>query len=57
MQFGLENVPERILNSGKVHRKQHVGNKMDNDEIKELESIKAWNYLGVEESHNVEHKN
>jgi len=27
------------------------------NEIKELESMKAYKYLGVEESHNMEHKN
>jgi hypothetical protein len=46
-----------MFRSGEVHRKQHIGNKMENDEIKELESMRACKYLGVEESHNVEHKN
>jgi hypothetical protein len=27
------------------------------NEIKELEPMKAYNYLGVAENHNVEHKN
>jgi hypothetical protein len=27
------------------------------NEIKELEPMKAYKYLGVEESHNIEHKN
>jgi hypothetical protein len=33
-----------------------MGNTMEN-EIKELHSIKAYKYLGVEENHNIEHKN
>jgi hypothetical protein len=27
------------------------------NEIKELEPMKAYKYLGVEENHNIEHKN
>jgi hypothetical protein len=33
-----------------------MGNTMEN-EIKELDSIKAYKYLGVEENHNIEHIN
>jgi len=32
-----------------------TGNRMEN-EIKELESMKANKYLGVEDSHNIDHK-
>jgi len=35
--------------------KKHKGNRKN--EIKELESMKAYRYLGVEDSHNTEHKN
>jgi len=55
MGFGLEKCANISIKSGKVHRKQHIGN-MEN-EIKELESMKAYKYLVVEESHNIEHKN
>jgi hypothetical protein len=49
-------VPEFPLKNRTVDRKQHIGNTMEN-EIKELEPIKAYKYLGVEENHNIEHKN
>jgi hypothetical protein len=32
-----------------------MGNTMEN-EIKELDTMKAYKYVGVEESHNIEHK-
>jgi hypothetical protein len=32
-----------------------MGNTMET-EIKELDTVKAYKYLGVEESHNIEHK-
>jgi hypothetical protein len=32
-----------------------MGNTMET-EIKELDTMKAYKYLGVEESHNIEHK-
>jgi len=35
--------------------KKHKGNRKN--EIKELESMKAYRYLGVEDSHNIKHKN
>jgi hypothetical protein len=44
------------LKNGTVYRKQHIGNTIEN-EIKELEPMKAYKYLGVEENHNIEHKN
>jgi hypothetical protein len=43
------------LKSGEVYRKQYMGNTMET-EIKELDTVKAYKYLGVEESHNREHK-
>jgi hypothetical protein len=45
-----------FFKNGTIYRKQHVGNTMEN-EIKELEPMKAYKYLGVEENHNIEHKN
>jgi sortase (surface protein transpeptidase) len=55
MKFGLENSVKISLKSGKVYRKQHMGNTMEN-EIKELDTMKAYKYLSVKESHNIEHK-
>ena len=34
----------------------HVGSTFDND-IKELDSRKAYKYLGIEESFDIQHKN
>jgi hypothetical protein len=48
-------VPE-CLKNGTVYRKEHIGNTMEN-EIKELEPIKSYKYLGAEENHNIERKN
>jgi hypothetical protein len=39
-----------------VYRKKHIGNTIGN-EIKELEPMKAYTYLGAAENHNIEHKN
>jgi hypothetical protein len=40
---------------GKSQRKEHVENRAEN-EIKELETKKAYRYLGTEENHNREHR-
>jgi predicted KAP-like P-loop ATPase len=56
MKLGLEKCAGISLKNGTVYRKQHIGNTMEN-EIKELESMKAYKYLGVAENHNIEHKN
>jgi hypothetical protein len=45
-----------LLKNGTVYRKQHIENTMENG-IKELEQMKAYKYLGVEENHNIENKN
>jgi hypothetical protein len=55
MKFGWEKCARTCLKSCKVYRKQHMGNTMET-EIKELDTMKAYKYLGVEESHNIEHK-
>jgi hypothetical protein len=55
MKFGWEKCARICLKSGKVYRKQHMGKTMET-EIKELDTMKAYNYFGVEESHNIEHK-
>jgi hypothetical protein len=51
----LEKCAKNFLESGRVHRKQCMGKAMEN-EIKELDSMKAYKYLGLEESHNIENK-
>jgi hypothetical protein len=56
MKFRLGKCANIFLKSGKVHRKQYTGNKLK-IEIKELDSMKACKYLGVEENHHVEYKN
>jgi hypothetical protein len=56
MKIGLKKCARISLKNGTVYRKQHIVNRMEN-KIKELEPIKAYKYLGVEENHNVEHKN
>jgi hypothetical protein len=55
MKLGWEKCARISLKSGKVCRKQHMRNTMET-EIKELDTMKAYKYLGVEESHNIEHK-
>jgi hypothetical protein len=55
MKFGWEKCARICIKSGKVYRKQHMGNTMET-EIKELDTMKAYKYLGVGESHNIEHK-
>jgi hypothetical protein len=56
MKFGLEKCARISLKNGRVYRKQDIGNTMEN-EIKELKPMKAYKYLGVDENHNMEHKN
>jgi hypothetical protein len=50
MEFGLGKYARISLKSGKVQRKQHTGNIMAK-EIKELELVQAYKYLGIEQSH------
>jgi methionine aminopeptidase len=47
---------QNFLKKGKFCRKEHIGNTMEN-EIKELEPMKAYKYLGVGENHNIKYKN
>jgi hypothetical protein len=56
MKFGLEKCARISLRNGTVYRKEHIGNTMEN-EIKELEPMKVYKYLGAAENHNIEHKN
>jgi hypothetical protein len=56
MKFGFEKCARISLKNRTVYRKWHIQNTMEN-EIKDLEPMKAYKYLGVEENHNIEHKN
>jgi hypothetical protein len=55
MKFGWEKCARICLKHGKFYRKQHMGNTMEN-EIKKLDTMKTYKYLGVDRSHNIEHK-
>jgi len=44
------------LKRGRVQSKMHIGNTFEND-IKELDPRKAYNYLGIEENFDIQHKN
>ena len=56
MNFGLEKCARICLKRGSVQSKMHVGSTFDND-IKELDSRKAYKYLGIEESFDTQNKN
>jgi hypothetical protein len=47
---------QNFLKNGTVYGKEHIENTMEN-EIKEMEPMKAYKYLGLAENHNIEHKN
>ena len=56
MNFSLEKCARICLKRGRVQSKMHIGNTFEND-IKELDPRKAYKYLGLEESFNIQHKN
>jgi len=56
MNFGLEIYARMCLKRGSVQSKMHVGSTFEND-IKELDLRKAYKYLGIEESFDIQHKN
>jgi len=56
MNFGLEKCARLCLKRGSVRSKMHVGSTFDND-IKQLEPRKAYKYLGIEVSFDLQHKN
>jgi len=56
MHFGLEKCARICFKRGSVQSKMQVGSAFEND-IKELDPRKAYKYLGVEESFDVQHKN
>ena len=56
MNVDLENCARICLKRGSVQSKMHVGSTFEND-IKELDPRKAYKYLGIEESFDIQHKN
>ena len=56
MKFGLEKCARICLKRGRVQSKMHIGSIFEND-IKELGPRKAYMYLGIEESFDIQHKN
>jgi hypothetical protein len=56
MKFGLEKCARICLKRGRVQSKMHIGSTFEND-IKELDPRKAYKYLGIEESFDIQHKN
>jgi len=56
MNFGLEKCARIYLKRGRVQSKLHIGNTFGND-IEELDPRKAYKYLGIKESFNIQHKN
>jgi hypothetical protein len=55
MKFGWEKCARICLKSGKLYRKQYIWETMKT-ENKELDTMKTYKYLCVEDSHNIEHK-
>jgi len=56
MNFGSEKCARMCLKRGRVQSKMRTGSTFEND-IKELDSRKAYKYLGIEESFDILHKN
>jgi len=56
MNFGLEKCAKVCLKRGCVQRKMNIGSTFEND-VKELDPRKAYKYLGIEESYDIQHKN
>jgi len=56
MNFGLEKCARICLKRVRVQSKMHLGSTFEND-IKELDPRKAYKYLGIEESFDIQHKN
>jgi len=56
MKFGLEKYERMCLKRGSLQSKMHVGSTFEKD-IKELDPRRAYKYLGIEESFDIQHKN
>jgi len=55
MNFGSEKCARICLKRGSVQSKMHEGSTFEND-IKEMDPRKAYKYLGIEESFDIQHK-
>jgi len=56
MNFGLQKCARKCSKRGKVQSKMHIGSVFE-DDIKELDPRKAYKYLGIEESFDIQRKN
>ena len=56
INFGLETCASIRLKKGRVQSKIYIGSTFEKD-IKELDPREAYKCLGIEESHDIEHKN
>jgi len=56
LNFGLEKCARICLNKGTVQSKIYTGSTFEKN-IKELEPRETYKYLGIEESHDIQHKN
>jgi hypothetical protein len=56
MNFGFEKCAKICLKKGRVQEKTYIESTFEKD-IKELDPRKACKYVGVEESHDIQHKN
>ena len=56
MNFGLEKCARICLKRGRVQSKMNIGRTFEND-IQELDPRKAYKYLVIEESFDIQHKN
>ena len=55
MNLGLEKCKRICLKRGRVQRKMHIGSTSEND-IKELDLSKAYKYLGIDKSFDIQRK-
>jgi hypothetical protein len=56
MNFALQKCAKICLKKGRVQRKTYIESTFQKD-IKELDPREAYKYLGIEDSHGIEHKN
>jgi hypothetical protein len=56
MNFGFEKCAKICLKNGRVQKKTYIESTFEKD-IKELDTGKAYKYLGIEGSHDIQHKN
>jgi hypothetical protein len=55
MNFGFQKCAKICLKKGRVQKKTYIKSTFEKD-IKELDPRKAYKYLGIEESHDIQHK-